>query len=470
MPNILAHMVLIMWPVITIILFKRLQPLQAVFWTIVAGHMFLPVKIVYDFPLVPPLNKGSIASVCALFGCIVIKKLNISLIPPHGIARLITIVLCVLPFFTVFTNTEAVFNGKWWIQGLSFKDAISFTLAQYIDLIPLIIGIQLVKTEEDVKQLLKLLMYAGLVYSLFVLYEARMSPQLNRIFYGFVPPGWIQNIRMGGFRPFVFMGHGLWVATFIAVGLYATIALWKAKIKTQGVPLFFAVLYMSLTLWFCKTLGAYILAIAFFLLIAMTPLGLVKRAAQILVVIVILYPTLSISHLFPHEEILEEVYEFNEERGQSLQVRFDNELALLEHAQKKYYFGWGGWARNRLHDSVTDGFWIITLGIKGIVGFICIFGLMSIAVLRGIKAAESLESKEDKRLMYSLVIMVGLLMVDQIPNASIAGYIWFIIGGLLGASYHMIKKSEKENSKSSKFEAAFFKHKNNEYAQQRISQ
>ncbi|TQV74590.1 hypothetical protein FLL45_06400 [Aliikangiella marina] len=455
MPNILAHMVLILWPVITIILFKRLQPLQAAFWTIVAGHMFLPVKIVYDFPLIPPLDKGSIASVCALFGCIVIKKLDISLIPPKGIPRLITIILCVLPFFTVMTNTEAMYNGKWWIQGLSFKDGISFALAQYIVLIPLIIGLQLVKTQDDVKQLMKLLMYAGLVYSLFVLYEARMSPQLNRIFYGFIPPGWVQNIRMGGFRPFVFMGHGLWVATFIAVGLYATISLWKAKIKVQGVPLFFAVVYLAVTLAFCKTLGAYILAITFFLLIVLSPLNLIKRAAQVLVVIVILYPSLSISHLFPHEEILDEVYEFNEERGQSLQVRFDNELALLAHAQKKYYFGWGGWARNRLHDSVTDGFWIITLGIKGIVGFICIFGLMSIAVLKGIKAAETLESKGDKRLMYSLVIMVGLLMVDQIPNASISGYIWFIIGSLLGVSYQLLDKSARENSKHAAFQEAF---------------
>lgn len=452
-------MVLIMWPVITIMMFKRLQPLQAAFWTIIAGHMFLPVKLVFDFPLIPPLDKSSIASVCALFGCIVIKKLNISLIPPFGAARVIAVVLCVLPFFTVFTNTEAVFNGKWWIQGLSFKDGISFALAQYIDLIPLIIGIQLIKTKEDVKQLMILLMYAGLVYSLFVLYEARMSPQLNRIFYGFVPPGWVQNIRMGGFRPFVFMGHGLWVATFIAVALYATITLWKSNAKIKGVPLFWAAVYLGITLAFCKTLGAYILAIAFFLLIVFTPIGLVKRAAQVLVIIVILYPSLSISHLFPHEEILEEVYEFNEERGQSLQVRFDNELALLAHAQKKYYFGWGGWARNRLHDSITDGFWIITLGIKGIIGFVCIFGLMSIAVLRGIKAAETLESKDEKRLMYGLVIMVGLLMVDQIPNASMAGYIWFIIGGLLGASYHMLNKSESENSKFAKFEAAFYQNK-----------
>ena len=35
--------------------------------------------------------------------------------------------------------------------------------------------------------------------------------------------------------------------------------------------------------------------------------------------------------------------------------RLASQSFLLEHALKKPFFGWGGWARNRVYDTVTRG-------------------------------------------------------------------------------------------------------------------
>lgn len=57
----------------------------------------------------------------------------------------------------------------------------------------------------------RFLVIAGLIYTVPMLYEIRMSPQLHTIFYGYFPHSFGQQARGGGFRPVVFMGHGLLV-------------------------------------------------------------------------------------------------------------------------------------------------------------------------------------------------------------------------------------------------------------------
>ena len=78
-----------------------------------------------DFPLIPPLDKESISAISALIGCIVIKKEQINLIPKSGVERWLVVILLFVPFFTVLTNQDPVFDGVIWISGLSIHDAIS---------------------------------------------------------------------------------------------------------------------------------------------------------------------------------------------------------------------------------------------------------------------------------------------------------------------------------------------------------
>ena len=442
MPNLFAYMTLIAWPLISLGFFKRFQPITAVFWTIVGGYLLLPVKVDIDFPLIPPLDKESIPAISALIGCIYIAKEKISLIPAAGLERWLIVSLLIIPFITVMNNPEPV-NG---IPGLTYYDSLSAIINQYLRLIPFILGLQLVKTYDDQLEVFKLLVVAGLLYSLPILFEIRMSPQLHTWIYGYFPHSFLQQMRLGGFRPAVFLGHGLLVAMFAAVVLGAATLLWKNNVKTRDIPPYIIVVYFFVLLYLCKTMGAFLLGAFLLLAIGWFPLYIIKRLVLLILFIVIFYPLLSMFDLFPHQELIEIAENFDTQRADSLAFRFFQEGVLLEHAQEKILFGWGGWGRNRLSDSVSDGYWIITLGQYGIIGFGALFGLVLFSGWRGVISIRFLNMVDERRLLAGHALIVSVILVDQLPNASLSSWLWFFIGALLGRANYVFKHNLLQNS------------------------
>ncbi len=67
----------------------------------------------------------------------------------------------------------------------------------------------------------------GVAYLPFVWYEIRMSPQLHTMLYGFFQHTFGQHLRYGGFRPIVFMQHGLMVGLWMAAASLAGLWLWR---------------------------------------------------------------------------------------------------------------------------------------------------------------------------------------------------------------------------------------------------
>jgi len=428
MPNEFAYIALILWPLVSFVLYKRLPIVEATFWTIVGGFLLLPVKVAIDFPFIPPLDKESIPVIAALIGCRYVKKVKIRLLPKEGIEKWLIIVLLVTPFFTMLNNQET-YN---FIPGLTLHDTFSAIISQYLFVLPLIIGMQVIKKYEDQILMFKLLVIAALFYSIPILFEVRMSPQLHTWIYGFFPHSWTQQYRFGGFRPVVFMGHGLIVAMFIAISLGASAILLKEKIKSYGVTPWFVFIYFFGLLVLSKSVAAIVLGAFLGLAIIWLPLYIIKRLSVFIIIIVITYPFLSIFELFPHEQLVRLAMDLDPARGESLAFRFFNENLLLEHAQKKIFFGWGSWGRYRLAGSVTDGYWIITLASYGVLGFISLFGLPVIIVLKATKYSNFIINKNEKRLLLYHALIVSIIMIDQLPNASLSSWLFFIIGALLG--------------------------------------
>lgn len=428
MPNTLAYIALIIWPFISFFFYKRLPIVPATFWTIVGGFLILPVNVAIDLPLIPPLDKESIPVIAALIGCIFIKKVKIRLLPKAGIERWLVLVILITPFFTMLNNQESV-N---FIPGLTLQDTISSIVKLYLVLLSFILGLQLIKVHEDQIMLFKLLVIAGLLYSLPILYEVRMSPQLHTSIYGFFPRGWAQQARFGGFRPVVFLGHGLIVSMFVAIILGVSTILLKQKIKILRVSPLLISIYFFVLLFLCKTVGAFLIGITLFSVIVLMPANMIKRISLLLVFLVLLYPLLSIFDLFPHQQLIQLATDFDPGRGQSLGTRFFHENLLLEHAQQKIFFGWGGWGRNRLEESVTDGYWIITLGQYGLFGFLSLFGLLAVSVWKATKSGYLLKDKKELHVLLSYALIVSLIMVDQLPNASLNAWMFFLTGSLLG--------------------------------------
>jgi len=446
--NIFAFLVLVLWPVIAIWLFKNKSIQAATLWTIIGGYMFLPVRTVIDFPFVPPFGKDSMPTIAALLALWLIKGKKVSLTANYGWVKWLFYLFLLSPLITVFQNGGAVHLAGKVLPGLGLHDAIAATINNLLFIIPLFLGKQFFRTYESQLLMFKVIVIAGLGYSLLMLYEIRMSPQLHTSLYGYFPHSFAQQKRFGGFRPVVFMGHGLWVAFFSLTILVAALALRKNAERAWRFSANQVSYYFFVVLVLCKSMGAVLYGIFAFSLIRYTSNRIQMKMAVTVVILALAYPTLSFFSLVPYQGITDLARMVDDDRADSLAFRFENEEILLKHGAERFFFGWGGWARNRVQDAetgedlaITDGRWIITFGQYGWFGFIAEFGLLSMSVFRANKALKLLKEKNSRNLLTAHALLVCLIMLDQLPNATLAPWMWLLSGVLLGRSEEIIAEN-----------------------------
>jgi len=440
MPNFIAYIALSCWPIFSIVLYKKMDTVSATFWCIFGGYLILPAGMAIDPPLLPPLNQETIPPISALIGCLVIKKLNISIIPKQGIEKILVLTIVLIPLITFLTNTEPYFNGAVWIAGLEFRDMISSVLQSYLGILSFILGMQIIKSHEDQTKLFKLITIALLAYSILILFEIRMSPQLHTWLYGYFPHEWGQQKRMGGFRAVVFVGHGLLVSLLLAIALACGTALWKNKEKVVRFSTPIILIYLLLVLILSKSLGALIIGLFLILMLStLAPIAQQKTTYKILLLFLI-YPVLSIFDLIPKELLVGFFNSIDPDRAQSLAYRFYHEGRVIEHALDKPIFGWGGWGRNRLEDSVIDGFWILVMGKSGLVGLFSLFGLFSLGVYRALQASNKINNMPVRRILIAHALIGACILLDQVLNHTLYTALMFFMGALLGRANTILKQ------------------------------
>jgi hypothetical protein len=449
MGNNFAYAILILWPLMAIYWYRTKTIQIATLWTILGGFMFLPVKTAFDFPMIPAMGKHTVPVVVALIGCWLIKKQKISYFKNLGNIKYLLILFVIVPFITASLNSTPIITEGRYLPRLTYYDGLSAVINQFLIVTPFFIGRHLFRTHADHILMFKALAVAGLIYSIPMLFEVRMSPQLHAWIYGYFPHSFTQQVRLGGFRPVVFMGHGLLVAFFTVIVLISALALWNNRIKIHMFSAKSISYYFFAVLVLCKSLASLFYGIFAFLVVKNIKPKMQHHIAVILVSLAMTYPLMSMMQIFPHQTVINVATSISEERAGSLKFRFDNEDVLLSHARERLFFGWGGWGRNRIYDeetgrdlSVTDGKWVITFGQFGLFGFIAEFGLLAITVFRAKKAAKLLKSKPEQSLLAAHAILVGMIMIDQLPNASLAPWLWLLAGILLGRSEDIISQNK----------------------------
>ncbi|WP_226663858.1 hypothetical protein [Microbulbifer aggregans] len=450
MPNTFAYFALAFFPVISLLLYIKCNTITATFWTIVGGYIFLPVKVAFDFPLVPPLGQQSIPAICAIFGCYIIKREKIQFIPRESFERIFVVALLAVPAITVLTNTEPFFKGEDLKPGLGLQDILSSLIQIYLEVIPFLLGLSLVHSQRDQQRFLKLMVIAGFIYSPLVLFEIRFSPQLHSAIYGFFPHEFKQQVRMDGFRAVVFIGHGLLVSILYVAVFLCSIQLARQKVRIMNVPALFFALYFSVVLVLCKSVGAWVLSVMGLCIFLIGPRFTTKMAAY-LSLVVLIYPALCLFKLFPHDTVLNILSVFGEDRVASLDFRFFHENMALEHTREKLAFGWGGWGRNRPEGVVTDGYWIIRLSEFGLTGFTCTFLIILSPVLRACKLIKSARSGTERTDIAFAALFTALMAVNQIPNSSMYSWLWFSIGVMAGSVRGIRVPKRSAGMKSQRF-------------------
>ena len=95
--------------------------------------------------------------------------------------------LFIVPFLVMAANGDPVFAGPRIIPGMQAYDALSSLGYTLFYITPFLLGRKYLATEESHAVLLKGLSIAMLFYSIPILWEVRMSPQLHAQVYGFFP-------------------------------------------------------------------------------------------------------------------------------------------------------------------------------------------------------------------------------------------------------------------------------------------
>jgi hypothetical protein len=438
-----SALALIGWVPFSLWLFTRMRPARAAALTLIGGMMWLPEAAAFDFPLLPPLTKYSISALCALAGAYWKARSRLRAARFGRGWDLFVFVMMAAQIGTVLTNGDPLSYGDWKrIELPAFLpyDGVSAAIRDFLDVgVPLLLGRVFLRTGRDLRDVLGIMVVAGVIYALPELWEIRMSPMLHQQIYGFAPRSdWLQNIRLGGYRPTVFMGHGLVVGFFMFMCTTAAVALHKSGRRTVlNIPLNAIVAFLFLMLLLCKAAAALIYGAFAFCMIRYLGIRNQLRILLFFALIVVSYPALRLTNVFPSQALLAGARYMGKDRAESLQFRFDNEDILVLKAEERPWFGWGGFGRERVYDKdtgkdivVQDGHWIPLFGTHGTVGFACYYALLLLPILLASRKLRQIPSRADRVLLGALAIIVSLCTVNELPNMSLPNLSFFFAAGL----------------------------------------
>lgn len=437
--HVLAYLMLAIWPLVSWQLWHRLDHGRALIWTILGGYLLLPPLLRIDLPGVPDLDKVSIPNLAAAFFALFVLRDRISFLPQSGLGRLMMALFVLSPFATVLTNTDPLIAGPMTMGGMRIYDSFAAMANQALVLLPYFLARRYLARPGSPQDMLVALVAAGLAYSVPMLVEIRLSPQLNVWIYGFFQHDFSQMMRMGGYRPIVFLPHGLWLAFFAFMAAMAGVVLARSNPRGMRLRPGLSAAYLLMMLILCKSAGPAVYTLACLPLVLLAPARVQIRVAALLALIVMLYPILRGAGLIPVEAIIDLARGISADRAGSFAFRIDNENRLLAHAAQRPWFGWGGYGRNLLYDphsgnnlTIADGYWIIVLGIYGWVGYLAEFGLMVLPLLLLAREVAGRAAPALPLAIGTLALIHTVNLVDLLPNATSIPFTWLMAGTLLG--------------------------------------
>jgi hypothetical protein len=450
-PNWLGILVFSAWPFVAAYLYSHRTTTEATIWTLLGALLILPAGASIKFEMIPSIDKNSVPNLCVFAGCMLAAgRMHYSRFQ-FGLCEILLISFILSPLVTSSLNNDPIYVGGSFLPGIGTYDGLSTVISQLILSLSFIVGRRYLRDPRDSEAVLRALTIAGLAYSLPILFEIRMSPQLSSWVYGYLPPStsFAAEMRYGGFRPVVFMGNGLIVAFFMMTCVVASAAYLRIQTRVVRFAAPSAVsIYLSTILVLCKTAAAISYAAVLGMLVRFARPEIQIRIALLFGCLALSYPILRAADSFPNKVLVDLASSVDPERAQSLEFRFDQEAALLAHASERFYFGWGRYGRNRIladesgkDDSITDGLWIITMGQFGFVGFLAEFGLLILPIFRAFRVFKFAQNPRERIFLAAISLILAISAVDQLPNASLSSWTWLLAGSLLGQSEALRAKS-----------------------------
>jgi hypothetical protein len=414
------------WIPLVLIMFIAMPPRRAVLVSFFTAWMFLPVAG-FRFEGLPEITKMAVTCVGALLGSVIFDptrlfRLKIS---PWDLPILVWILA---PFPSSMANGYGVYEGL----SLVFTQIVSWGL-------PYLIGRLYFSDLAGLRELAMAFCIGGLVYIPFVLFEARMSPQLHTWVYGFHQHEFLQSRRGSSWRPTVFMQHGLAVAMFMGTAALCAFWIWIAERK-QGfreLPMWVIVAVLYGVALICRSTYALMLLTGGTAALFLSRRMGTRFALAAMVAVPPLYVLLRTYGGWDAQVMRWAANLIETRRLESLETRLQSEDICWQAVQSSALLGLGrldGVVMTR--DGIAfipDGLWLIALGRYGFVGLAAMLGTLLVPIAVYV-------SRHSPRTLFSapyagatvMAMVVGLYTMDNLLNAMINPVYLLGAGGLLG--------------------------------------
>lgn len=419
------------WIPVVLIAFSILPPRRAVIAAYLVAWLFLPVAG-YNLQGFTDYNKITATTIGVMLGIVIFDPDRLRAFRPSWL-DLPILIFCISPFFSSIANNLGARDG---VSGALYK---SLTWG-----LPWLTGRLYFCSLQGARDLAKAVVLGGLVYVPLCLWEIRMSPHLHTNVYGFMQHGFGQTRRGGGFRPMVFMNHGLMLSLFMATTALCAFQLWFSRTVKGlfGLPISWIALVLVATTVLCKSSGATLLLFG-----ACAVMYCAKRwqwswPVFLMIVGPGLWVATRVSGAWDGQEAIEFAQMISDDRAGSMKFRIDAENLLAEHAMHRPLFGWGTWGRNFIPDGpdsdrmvVADGLWILTFGTQGLVGVLSLF-------LAGLLPVFVFARRYPPRVWHEpavsgaavLAVAVTIYMIDNVVNAMVNPIFMLMAGGIAGTA------------------------------------
>jgi hypothetical protein len=418
------------WPLVVLAIFLALPPRRAIICSVVGAWMFLPMAT-YDLPGIPDISKMSIASI-SVFLCTVgfhfpqYSKIQLSWWD------------CFIFFWLAVPFPAAVVNGYGVYEGLSIVLSQVFAWG-----LPYLVGRAFFGTSDSLSELAFGIFVAGLVYAPLVLFEMKVSPQLHTWVYGYHQHTFSQARKGDGWRPTVFMQHGLAVAMFMATSSITGLWLWlsgRTK-KLLGSPIWVFTVPLFLVSVSCRS--------SYALLLQVTGVGAILslrffKLRVFLLSIVMIAPIYLIARTVVgwDAQILKDIAsEMGSDRARSLNVRLTSEDIILDWMNGHEWIGRSNYSqlivdtRRTGEKFIPDALWVIAYGKFGYIGLVSLLGALlvgpSLYFLRNSPVGLASPYAAGAT---SLAVVLALHACDNLQNAMINPIYMLVAGGLVTLS------------------------------------
>ncbi len=367
--SIFVPLALFGWLPLSIYFFLVLKPHQAVLFSVIGGGLFLPMTG-YDLPgILPPYTKNTAIAIGLILGGRISGQRQATLFrwKSYDIPMMVWLIC---PVATSFANNLGMYDG----MAGAWENIMVWG-------IPYLAGRVYFDSTDKLRDMCRAIVIGGVLYLPLCLYEIRMSPQLSNMIYGFFPHSFLQHIRYGGFRPIVFMQHGLMVAFWMAMTTTAAFWLWRSgelkRIKGISMPII--IIALAVTTLFCKSANGW-----FALSMGLGGYFLYRffkstRPFRLLLLVIPCYILLRITGLMSGTELESAAsHVVDKDRVGSFSVRLLQEDLFIEKTLQQPLLGWGGYGRGWPTDPNTgkkmlqmiDAEWLIVFNTRGGVGIV----------------------------------------------------------------------------------------------------